>query len=229
MKHKKQLLMHLSALQKNLARPDLDESFANIQKAIEQLPAQHNSDKSNSDKSNSDKSHTVINFEVPDQVKGNPNAIVIFSDGACRGNPGPGAWGAIAQDHSHKILFELSQVADHTTNNKMELSGALEGMRYLIDYLQQHTRQAGEVDLHVVTDSKYLVDGMNSWVAGWKRRGWKKADKKVPENIELWQGLDELKSRFNRVDFHWVKGHAGHPQNEYCDKLANEALDNEGY
>lgn len=217
MKQKKQLLKYLDTLQKELSHADLEGSFTQIRTAIDAL------------KEKSSGASESTSFEVLPLVKNNPNAVAIYSDGACRGNPGPGAWGAIAQDHESKILFELSQVDEYTTNNRMELSGALEGMRYMVDYLQQRSLTSRNVQLHVVTDSKYLVDGMNSWVDGWKKRGWKKADKKVPENVELWQSLDELKSQFLKVQFHWVKGHAGHPQNEYCDKLANEALDNEGH
>ena len=83
--------------------------------------------------------------------------------------------------------------------------------------------------LILFSDSKYVVDGLKSWIHGWKRRGWKKADKKVPENVELWQQLDQLVSKFKNIEYQWVKGHAGHPQNERCDQLANEALDDAGF
>lgn len=164
-------------------------------------------------------------FETPKEIVDKENNVAIFSDGACRGNPGPGAWACVAQDHTGHIIFELSEVDQLTTNNKMELSGALEGMRYL----KHKLNDVKMIDLHVYTDSQYLVNGMNSWVEGWKRRGWKKADNKVPENVEIWQQLDAMKEAYKSVKFHWVKGHAGHPQNEFCDKLANIALDNEGH
>lgn len=146
-----------------------------------------------------------------------------FSDGACRGNPGPGAWGSVVQDHTGLVVYEASSVEMNTTNNKMELQGAIEALKFIARELNR--------DAHValLSDSKYCVDGMNSWVAGWKKRGWKKADKKAPENLELWQDLDAVTESLGKVEFHWVKGHSGHPQNEKCDQLANVALDDAGF
>ena len=146
-----------------------------------------------------------------------------FSDGACRGNPGPGAWGSLIQEPDGRLVFESSDVEVPTTNNRMEMTGALRCLEFLIE------QGKGSSKIIIISDSKYLVDGMNSWVAGWKKRGWKKADRKTPENVDLWQSLDEIRQSFREVQFSWVKGHAGHPQNERCDQLANEALDRAGH
>lgn len=162
-------------------------------------------------------------FPLPQQLdEGN---LFLFTDGACRGNPGPGAWGAMAQDHNGEIVFEASHFNDHTTNNIMELTAVLAGL----EQLEEDFPNAAELSIHVYSDSKYVVDGMKSWVAGWKRRGWKKADNKVPNNVEIWQALDKIKDNFADVKFYWVKGHSGHPQNERVDQLANIALDSAGF
>lgn len=159
-------------------------------------------------------------FVVPKEVVDNPNKVALFTDGACRGNPGPGAWAYMIQNSSGDLMGEDSGVEKLTTNNKMELSAIIEGIRSF----GRNSKQ----EIYVYTDSKYAVDGMKSWVAGWKKRGWKKADKKAPENLALWQELDQLNESLN-LSFHWVKGHAGHPQNEYVDGLANKILDENGY
>lgn len=151
--------------------------------------------------------------------------IFLFTDGACRGNPGPGAWGAMAQDHQGDIVFEASHFNEYTTNNIMELTAVVAALEHLSEDLES----PDQYKIHVYSDSKYVVDGMNSWVAGWKKRGWKKADKKPPENVEIWQALDAVKDHFFSVNFNWVKGHAGHPQNERVDELANIALDSAGH
>lgn len=151
--------------------------------------------------------------------------FIAFSDGACRGNPGPGAWGSIVQTPDHEIIYEGSGVELRTTNNRMELQGAIEALIFINQH--PHFDEASQVVL--VSDSKYVVDGINQWVPGWKKRGWKKADKKAPENVEQWQQLDELREEMGSIVFQWVKGHSGHPQNEFCDQLANQALDDAGY
>jgi len=146
-----------------------------------------------------------------------------FSDGACRGNPGPGAWGALIQDREGLVVYEGSSVEVNTTNNRMELQGALEALKFILE-------EFGANDpIALVSDSKYVVEGLKSWAAGWKRRGWKKADGKTPENVFQWQELDEVASEFKEIQYFWVKGHSGHPQNEKCDQLANEALDDSGF
>ena len=157
-------------------------------------------------------------FPLPQEVK-EKNAIALFTDGACRGNPGPGAWGAIGQKKNHVFIFEISDAAHRTTNNKMELTGAIMALEELV--------KRGETDEIVIlySDSKYVVDGVTLWVPGWKKRGWLKKDKNTPENIDLWLKLDRLKNNFKTLHFRWIRGHQGHPQNEYVDHLANQALD----
>jgi len=146
--------------------------------------------------------------------------LVIYSDGACRGNPGPGSYGLYVEGSTGEV-FKDSEAYNLTTNNKMELLGIIKGLEFA------KSKQVKNV--LVVTDSKYAINGMESWVAGWKSRGWKKADKKTPENVDMWQILDSFKTDFDNLKFEWVKGHSGHPQNEFCDQLANMALDEAGY
>jgi ribonuclease HI len=137
--------------------------------------------------------------------------VTIYTDGACLGNPGPGGWAALlVADGS---LREISGYESQTTNNRMELRAAVEALRALED--------GTEVDLH--TDSQYLRNGMNEWLARWKRNGWRTADKKPVKNVDLWEDLDALAQR-HVVRWHWVRGHSGHPENERCDALANEAI-----
>jgi ribonuclease HI len=138
-------------------------------------------------------------------------SVTIHTDGACSGNPGPGGWGAILEFGDHKK--ELKGGEAHTTNNRMELMGAIAALEAL-------TRPC-EVDLH--TDSMYLRDGIMSWIKKWKQNGWKTADKKPVKNIDLWQRLDTALAR-HTVRWHWVKGHAGHDMNERADELAREGI-----
>jgi len=138
--------------------------------------------------------------------------VLIYTDGACRGNPGPGGWGALLLYGPHRKL--LSGAETHTTNNRMELTGAIQALASL--------REPCQVDLY--TDSQYVQKGISEWMAGWKKRQWKKADKKLVKNADLWQQLDQEASR-HRLKWHWVKGHSGHPENELVDTLANQAID----
>ena len=137
--------------------------------------------------------------------------VEIFTDGACSGNPGPGGWGAILRFNGN--TRELSGGEPVTTNNRMELLAAISALNAL--------KEPCEVLLH--TDSKYVMDGISSWIHGWKRNGWKTADKKPVKNGELWQALDEANRR-HKVKWHWVKGHAGHVENERADELAREGM-----
>lgn len=146
--------------------------------------------------------------------------MVVYSDGACRGNPGPGSYGLYVE-LPNNVTYKESEAFKNTTNNKMELLGIIKGLEY--------ASRSDVKSVLVVTDSKYAINGMESWMANWKARGWKKADKKTPENVEMWQELDMLKDRFTNLKFEWVKGHSGHPQNELCDQMANKALDEAGY
>lgn len=152
-------------------------------------------------------------------------AVAIFTDGACRGNPGPGAWAAIGQLGSGEVFFEQSGYEAATTNNQMELTGTIKALEYMNGHLNGQGIYPHSIPLFIYVDSKYVVDGATSWMPNWKRRGWLKADKGVPENLKLWQRLDELLSSFAAVRFVWVKGHSGHPQNEYCDLLCNQEMD----
>lgn len=170
-----------------------------------------------------EKTITDTMFPVPKEIMNKETiAFALFSDGACRGNPGPGAWGAMAQNQDGEVLFEASGVEMRTTNNKMELQGGLEALKKINDFIDSEN----QTEIWLFSDSKYLVNGLIDWVPGWKKRGWKKADKKTPENLELWQELDEMRMKWGQyLKLRWVKGHSGHPQNERCDQLANEALD----
>ncbi len=138
--------------------------------------------------------------------------VVIYTDGACSGNPGPGGWGAILQFRGAER--ELSGGEPLTTNNRMEMTAALEGLNAL--------KRPCTVDLF--TDSQYLMQGMTSWMKNWKQRGWKTADNKPVKNEDLWRRLDEARSR-HQVTWKWVKGHAGHALNERADQLANRGLE----
>ncbi|WP_165214814.1 ribonuclease HI [Affinirhizobium pseudoryzae] len=133
--------------------------------------------------------------------------VEIFTDGACSGNPGPGGWGAILR--YGEVQKELYGGEADTTNNRMELLAAITALNAL--------KTPCEVDLH--TDSKYVMDGISKWIFGWKKNGWKTSDKKPVKNGELWQQLDQANQR-HKVTWHWVKGHAGHPENERADELA---------
>ena len=138
--------------------------------------------------------------------------IVIYTDGACSGNPGPGGWGAILMSGAHRK--ELSGGEETSTNNRMELMAAIAALEAL--------KRPSHIDLH--TDSQYLKNGIQAWIHNWKRNGWKTADKKPVKNAELWQRLDEARRR-HTIEWHWVKGHAGHPENERADELARMAID----
>ncbi len=164
-------------------------------------------------------------FPLPPEIEKDSEDLAVFSDGACRGNPGPGAWGTMAQNSAGDILFTASGVEVLTTNNQMELEGAYQGLHNLQEVDDFNFSRK----VKVYSDSKYVIDGIQKWVPGWMKRGWKKADGKTPENIEYWKKLRELNVKFNDIEYIWVKGHSGHPQNEKCDQLANEALDESGF
>ena len=138
--------------------------------------------------------------------------VEMWSDGACKGNPGVGGWGVWMRSGSHER--ELCGGATLTTNNQMELQAVIEGLRTL--------DQPCQVTLHV--DSSYVMNGMRSWITGWKRNGWKTAAKKPVKNVELWQALD-LEVGRHTVHWVWVKGHSGDPGNERADALANQGVD----
>ena len=141
--------------------------------------------------------------------------INIYTDGACKGNPGPGGWGAILEyDGKEKELFGGEPA---TTNNRMELTAVIEGLAAL-------TRRC---NVKLFTDSQYVQKGISVWIHDWKRRGWRTADKKPVKNEDLWRQLEAAAAR-HEVEWHWVKGHAGHPENERADQLANKGIPTSG-
>ncbi len=135
--------------------------------------------------------------------------VVIYTDGGCAPNPGPGGWGAILISGTHRK--ELCGGEPQSTNNRMELSAAIAALEAL--------KKPSRVELH--TDSQYVRNGISTWIHGWKQRGWKTADRQPVKNVDLWQRLDAARQR-HEVDWHWVKGHAGHAENERADELARE-------
>lgn len=151
-------------------------------------------------------------------------AFSVFSDGACRGNPGVGSYGIVAQSPQGDVIFTGSEYFELTTNNRMELLGAIKGLEQLLRHLAE-LRMPQNTAVILYTDSRYVVDGLEKWLPNWKARGWKKADNKEPENIDLWKNFDFITAKFKNLKIRWVKGHSGHPQNELCDQLANEELD----
>ena len=140
-----------------------------------------------------------------------PAEIDIYTDGACSGNPGPGGWGAILRYGT--VEKELSGGANPTTNNRMELMAAIMGLEAL--------KVKARVDLF--TDSQYVRDGITQWIDAWKRQDWRRPDRKPVKNAELWQRLDQARSR-HEVTWHWLRGHAGHVENERADALAREGM-----
>lgn len=136
----------------------------------------------------------------------------IFTDGACKGNPGPGGWGALIRYGDHEK--EISGGDPDTTNNRMELMAAIQALNILIE----------PCSIRLFTDSKYVLDGITKWVAGWQRNGWKNASKQPVRNADLWHDLIEAAAR-HEIDWQWVKGHSGHEGNERADTLASDAAD----
>ena len=137
--------------------------------------------------------------------------VVIHTDGACSGNPGPGGWGAILESGGHRK--EIKGGEPMTTNNRMEMVAAIEALDAL--------KAPSDVDLY--TDSNYLRGGITSWIKGWKKNGWRTADRKPVKNAELWERLEKTAGR-HKVNWHWVKGHVGHDDNERADELAREGM-----
>ena len=138
--------------------------------------------------------------------------VEIFTDGACRGNPGPGGWGALLRYGDKEKTLKGAE--RETTNNRMELMAAIAALEEL--------KRPCKVEL--TTDSKYVMHGITEWLANWKKRNWKTSAKKPVKNVELWQRLDAATQQHD-IDWHWVRGHTGHPENERADELANEAID----
>ena len=138
--------------------------------------------------------------------------VEIFTDGACRGNPGPGGWGVLLRFGSEEK--QLCGGERETTNNRMELTAVIEALSAL-------TRPC---DVRLTSDSTYVLKGIQEWLPNWKKRNWKTASKKPVKNVDLWQKLDSLISK-HKIDWHWIKGHSGHRENEIADELANRGID----
>ena len=145
-------------------------------------------------------------------MKGSMSAVVIHTDGACKGNPGPGGWGALIE-HDGSVV-ELSGGEHATTNNRMEMTAVIRALE---------TLAGGGADVDLYTDSQYVKNGIETWIHGWKRNGWRTADKSPVKNVDLWKRLDEALGQ-HTVHWHWVKGHAGHAMNERADQLARDGL-----
>ncbi|RMG28793.1 MAG: ribonuclease HI [Gammaproteobacteria bacterium] len=138
--------------------------------------------------------------------------VQVWTDGACRGNPGPGGWGVVLRYNGHEKHLYGGEA--QTTNNRMELTAAIRALEALRE----------PCVVHLTTDSQYLRQGITQWLPNWKRRGWKTADRRPVKNRDLWEGLDRLAQR-HEVHWHWVRGHSGHPENELADRLANRGID----
>ena len=141
-----------------------------------------------------------------------PQTVQLFTDGACSGNPGPGGWAFILKHPASGKEVEGAGAELRTTNNRMELTAVIEGLR--------RVKRPSNVEIY--SDSKYVLEGLESWLDNWIRRGWKTAARKPVKNEELWRALDELRKTHERT-FHWIRGHHGHPENERCDEMAVKA------
>lgn len=142
----------------------------------------------------------------------NLKKIEIFTDGACRGNPGPGGWGALIRFKQHEK--KLNGAFPHTTNNRMELTAVIQALHALKE----------PCDITITTDSQYVRNGITTWMTSWKQKNWRTSNKTPVKNIDLWQELDKA-IQHHKIEWHWVKGHSGHPENEIADQLANAAID----
>ncbi|MBK8229319.1 MAG: ribonuclease HI [Candidatus Eisenbacteria bacterium] len=147
---------------------------------------------------------------MAEETPNTPLDVIIYADGACSGNPGPGGWGAVLKDPRTGRTVEMSGGEPETTNNRMELRAVIEGLRRI---------KTPRARIHVVTDSRYIVDGMSKWIFGWQKNGWRTADKKPVKNYEYWQELLHW-AKPHEITWEWVRGHSGHPENERCDALA---------
>ncbi|MEX1074523.1 MAG: ribonuclease HI [Burkholderiales bacterium] len=141
--------------------------------------------------------------------------VEVYADGACRGNPGPGGWGVLLRAGGRERELHGGEPA--TTNNRMELTAVIRALESL----------EGRRRVRLYTDSQYVQKGITEWIHDWKRRGWRTAGRKPVKNVDLWMRLDEL-ARGHEVEWHWVRGHAGHPENERADALANKGIDHGG-
>jgi ribonuclease HI len=146
-------------------------------------------------------------------VSSESTTVEIFTDGACRGNPGPGGWGAILRYKKHEKHISGAEI--FTTNNRMELTAVIKALETL----------KRPCSVNITTDSEYVHQGITSWLLRWKKNGWRNSQKQTVKNMDLWHELDKI-ANLHKIDWHWVKGHSNHPENELADRLANEAIDN---
>mgnify|MGYP001472389953 CR=1 FL=1 len=146
-------------------------------------------------------------------MKKEQNNLKIYTDGACKGNPGPGGWGAILKFGNH--IKELNGFSIETTNNIMELTAVIQSLKSV----------KKSCEIVITTDSNYVKNGITKWIHNWKKNDWKTANKKIVKNKEYWLELDMLAQKY-KIEWKWVKGHSGHPENERADQLANEAIKN---
>jgi ribonuclease HI len=160
----------------------------------------------------SDPTTTVIPDAAIPVIHANGDTVEIFTDGACEGNPGPGGWGAIIKVGSEQR--DLSGGDRKTTNNRMEMMGAIEALKLLSE----------QCKVVLTTDSEYLVKGNTLWIDGWKKNAWRNSKKEPVKNQDLWRQLDELNQK-HQIEWKWVRGHNGHPENERCDELARAAIE----
>ena len=153
--------------------------------------------------------------------------IIVYTDGGCRGNPGPGGWGVVfdwvnIESEKYNLKKTLSGSDKNTTNNKMELTAAIQAIKYFHDFTGYFKKP---VKLEIYTDSKYVQQGITQWIKSWKTRGWKNASGQAVKNQDLWRQLDSLVCGSEDISWHWVKGHSGHAGKDYADRLANAAMD----
>ncbi len=153
-------------------------------------------------------------MSTPEAERGARPHVLLFTDGACSGNPGPGGWAYILRHPGSGKEVENAGGESATTNNRMELTAVIEGL--------QAIKKSSRVEIY--SDSQYVLNGLNEWLDQWKARGWRTAAKKPVKNEDLWQALDELRTRHD-LSFHWIRGHNEHPENERCDRLAVEQRD----
>ena len=176
-------------------------------------------------KSNSNPLSLDLPKELQEARELGHSGIGIYSDGGCRGNPGPGSFFTFAQNQDGKVLYEAQGVEMNTTNNRMELMGAISGLKRLLEYWKEnHGGDLRETMVYFYCDSNYVVQGLNDWRHSWKKNQWRRKTGKI-ENLDLWQQLDELAEQVPEFQAIWVKGHAGNGQNEYCDRMCNQLMD----
>lgn len=219
---RKNLLNDIKKIKKSLQKDDISLTIIDeLKRRVEELD-----DSFFPESKKTKKEDLRGTFELDFKFKEERIDFALFSDGGCRGNPGPGAHASMGQDKKGEILFEMTGVEMLTTNNQMELMGAITALKSLREYAPKFMRgESFQGSVWLYTDSKYVVEGVESWMAGWKKKNWKKSDGSPVMNLDYWLEMDSLVNKFESLKFIWVKGHSGHPQNEHCDQMLNQALD----